>query len=1060
MPSEETSQWCGSHATSQSVTRTALLLMYGVHLPACSLGVVRVPCCFGRCSAVGFVVTLLTVNINSQPSIGAESAVEDPTAAESQTGTPPETDTVLAGHSYHGDAFNEGPRQRAYVISGTGQISFPVSSQTPGVRQFIEQGIGQLHGFWYFEAERSFRHAAMLDPECAIAYWGMAMANENNQSRANEFIEQAVTRAESSSPREAHYVYALRDWLTSKADRKTRARQYVTAMTQLAEQYPEDLEAQAFRGLAMYKHRSDLKLKYDDVEAALQAVLAENPMHPVHHYRIHLWDYKAPKKALDSARVCGASSARIAHMWHMPGHIYSRLQRYGDAVWQQEASSRVDHAQMMRDNVMPDQIHNFAHNNEWLIRNLMYLGRHRDAEDLARNMISLPRHPKYNKLSDRHSAYYGRQRLFEVLYRYERWRALIAACEGPVLEPTDIEREQIRRLRYLGVARARCGEMAWAEVALSDLQSRLASDAAARQELKEENESRRDAKQSKAVERKYKEKKRALDQRIRQLESAVADIRGQMAWFVGDYANAAIELKKVHENKDDLLIAIARAHGGQAKKAIQDVEKHIRSRENQVLPQAALVELLAHYGPPEKLRQEFERLRDMSASVQFGSPVFDRINAIAAELDYTGDWRRAFEHPADFGERPALRSLGPFRWQPTPAPMWELPDSSGLLISSSSFTGRPVIVVFFLGHGCLHCAEQLGALMPRAEEFRAAGIDLVAISSDDVEGLRKSISDYGADINVDLLSDENLAAFRDYRAFDDFENVVLHGTFLIDAQGLIRWQDISYEPFMDIDFLLQESQRLLAQKVDARGSIPTRQLASVYVVRKVATTTPPRSAALERSSQPSHVDRRQLDRLRNGALMLAGRDLPATALERFAQLAAKGRSRVAVLRLPGEQRPSVTDRVIVELERKGLEVTVGRGGHASQDDDRMFRALAGASGVWLSGDMSQATGQGTSGMIDGGLQRVIRRAGVVGGCDVSARWLADRFLSADVTFSSKYPATAPRQDRLLIDLRGAAAITIEHAVGSVSGEPIGLAGERLHDGDLYDLRAGHRVFSE
>ena len=66
-------------------------------------------------------------------------------------------------------------------------------------------------------------------------------------------------------------------------------------------------------------------------------------------------------------------------MWHMPGHIYSKLKRYADAAWQQEASARVDHAHMIRARLMPDQIHNFAHNNEWLIRNLIFIGRVHDA---------------------------------------------------------------------------------------------------------------------------------------------------------------------------------------------------------------------------------------------------------------------------------------------------------------------------------------------------------------------------------------------------------------------------------------------------------------------------------------------------------------------------------------------------------------------------------------------------------------------------------------------------------------------------------------------------------
>ena len=108
------------------------------------------------------------------------------------------------------------------------------------------------------------------------------------------------------------------------------------------------------------------------VDALLDQVFAANPMHPAHHYRIHLWDEEKAARALVAASLCGQTAPGIAHMWHMPGHIYSKLHRYADAAWQQEASARVDHAHMMRDRVLPDQIHNYAHNNEWLIRNLTY----------------------------------------------------------------------------------------------------------------------------------------------------------------------------------------------------------------------------------------------------------------------------------------------------------------------------------------------------------------------------------------------------------------------------------------------------------------------------------------------------------------------------------------------------------------------------------------------------------------------------------------------------------------------------------------------------------------
>src|SRR5205823_10092447 len=61
-----------------------------------------------------------------------------------------------------------------------------------------------------------------------------------------------------------------------------------------------------------------------------------------------------------------------------------------------------------------------------------------------------------------------------------------------------------------------------------------------------------------------------------------------------------------------------------------------------------------------------------------------------------------------------------------------------------------------------------------------------------------------------ILADETLATFKAFRAFDDFETMPLHGTFLIDAGGLVRWQDISFQPFTQAKWLLAESKRLLA----------------------------------------------------------------------------------------------------------------------------------------------------------------------------------------------------------------------------------------------------------
>ena len=103
-------------------------------------------------------------------------------ANDAQAGEDP-----LEGHSHQGEAFNEGPRQAAYLMGDPDCIDFTVATESEEAQAFFTQGLGQLHGFWYFESERSFRQVAALDPDCAMAYWGMAMANVDNKERAADF---------------------------------------------------------------------------------------------------------------------------------------------------------------------------------------------------------------------------------------------------------------------------------------------------------------------------------------------------------------------------------------------------------------------------------------------------------------------------------------------------------------------------------------------------------------------------------------------------------------------------------------------------------------------------------------------------------------------------------------------------------------------------------------------------------------------------------------------------------------------------------------------------------
>ena len=762
----------------------------------------------------------------------ADPAVNDPAAK-------PDAEDVAAGHSYHGEAFNEGPRQAAELIPGMAEIRFPTSAKDEKAQKFIEQGISQLHGFWYLEAERSFRQAAKIQPDLAIAYWGMALANANNSERARGLIDEAMERRKGeTSKRERLYIEALDRFLPkAKSDdeekkedkekdskqreaerdaRKKRAERYLADLEKIVHEFPDDIEAKALIGLQMWQsERAGVKVvsRYA-VSALLGEVFDADPMHPAHHFRIHLWDYARPENALESAAKCGPSSPGIAHMWHMPGHIYSRLKRYDDAAWQQEASARVDHAHMSRARLLPDQIHNYAHNNEWLTRNLLFLGRVDEALDQARNLVSLPRHPEYNSLEKRGSHRYGRMRLWQTFSQYMLWDELIKEANGASLPPTDKVSEQEERLSWLAVAYFKTDQTKLGAAKLRELRRRLLALRGqlldlAENEANEESEEKGEE-SDESIEGKETEKTPSRDeikQHITKLRQVIA--RASAAATSQRKDKKTFEKVVDRAKLDRVLKAQWLADVGDMDAAIKLAKEAVKGGEKQVLPKAILVHLLWKKGDKEDAKKEFEELRTLAGAADIDTPLLARLEPIAKALKIEGDWRTPAEPADDLGDRPPLDSLGPFRWQSYDADPFVIYNVDGEKTSDDEFEGKPRLVIFYLGFGCLHCVEQLHEFSPMLEEYRKAGIEVFAISTESVKQLGQAIENFDKEMNIPLYSDEGGETFKKYRCWDDFEDQPLHGTFLIDGKGRVRWQDISYEPFMKPEFLLKESKRLL-----------------------------------------------------------------------------------------------------------------------------------------------------------------------------------------------------------------------------------------------------------
>ncbi len=154
------------------------------------------------------------------------------------------------------------------------------------------------------------------------------------------------------------------------------------------------------------------------------------------------------------------------------------------------------------------------------------------------------------------------------------------------------------------------------------------------------------------------------------------------------------------------------------------------------------------------------------------------------------------------------------QWSGPPATSWRLPDADGKARSLHYKEGRHVLMICFLGRGCVHCMEQLDALAPLAEAYEKAGIDLIAVSLDTVEGLGETFKKAATKepFQFPLVSDEKLTVFKMYDAFDAFDAAPLHGLYLINDAGVIEWSQVGHEPFMQTKWLLEECQRLMRQR--------------------------------------------------------------------------------------------------------------------------------------------------------------------------------------------------------------------------------------------------------
>ncbi len=370
---------------------------------------------------------------------------------------------------------NEGALGDLPRIEGLGDYSRPVTAREPLAQRYFDQALNQLYAFHHDEAIRSFRRAAELDPSCAMAWWGVALANgphlndlsvsEARARAALRALEQARERARGATEVER----ALIDALTRRyapppiENRRSLDRAYADAMREVYRRFPNDADVVALFAEALIDLRPwDLwtpdgqpRPGTEEIVALLESVLARRPEHPfANHLYIHAIEASVTPERGDSAadrlrHYAPASS----HLLHMPSHIDVRRGRWAEAIAANQRAIEADRALLARRPEPGFYRLYMMHNPQMLAWAAMMTGREELATRAIRDLVEgVPAQwwCDYALWADGYAAL-----PLEVLMRFGRWEEILVEPAPPPALPVAGALRHFAR----GVALAATGEV-------------------------------------------------------------------------------------------------------------------------------------------------------------------------------------------------------------------------------------------------------------------------------------------------------------------------------------------------------------------------------------------------------------------------------------------------------------------------------------------------------------------------------------------------------------------------------------------------------------------------
>lgn len=236
-----------------------------------------------------------------------------------------------------------------------GSVHFKTSC-SESIAEDFTRAVALLHSFQYEQADRAFAEVASKDPNCAMAQWGVAMANyhglwENGDTgRGRAALDKAselATARKGVTAREKAYIDALGEiYKQDGKDNYAHSQAFEQKMGALQAEFPEDTEAAIFHALTLAITAPKTDKTFANQRKCgeiLEPIFQKQPHHPgVAHYLIHCYDNPVlAEKALPAARAYARIAPASAHAHHMPSHIFTRVGLWDESITSNSTSAAV-----------------------------------------------------------------------------------------------------------------------------------------------------------------------------------------------------------------------------------------------------------------------------------------------------------------------------------------------------------------------------------------------------------------------------------------------------------------------------------------------------------------------------------------------------------------------------------------------------------------------------------------------------------------------------------------------------------------------------------------------